>query len=219
MKIPSPLGNLLSGVLLALLTAVLLIMTGRDESLSGISQVIMVMSGMTAMAALTAFQRLVARDWEYSNFHITFNEMFLSSAISEGLPKIQGTISRADHKAPNNLLPWDLTAGQLIGADNALALTRLRMDIERELRRIALETQIDLSLRPVGIKALARELVSKEALPVTLMEPLEEVAKICNIAIHGAKVADVIAAAVVRVGGQLLEQLRLLPKQPQQAQG
>ena len=36
MKIPSPLGNLLCGALLALLTAGLLIVTGRDESLSGI---------------------------------------------------------------------------------------------------------------------------------------------------------------------------------------
>jgi hypothetical protein len=61
--------------------------------------------------------------------------------------------------------------------------------------------------------------VSKEVFPVTLMEPLEEVAKICNIAIHGGKVADDVAAAVVRVGGQLLEQLRLLPKHPQQAKG
>jgi hypothetical protein len=147
------------------------------------------------------------------------DRMVLSRAISEGLPKIQETTCRGDHKTPNSLPPWDLTAGQLIGADNALALARLRMDIERELRRIALETQIDLSLRPVGIKSLARELVSKEVLPVTLMEPLEEVAKICNLAIHGGKVADDVAAAVVRVGGQLLEQLRLLPKQPQQAIG
>jgi hypothetical protein len=45
------------------------------------------------------------------------------------------------------------------------------MEIERELRRIALETQIDLSLRPFGIEALARELVGKEVLPVTLMDP------------------------------------------------
>jgi hypothetical protein len=59
----------------------------------------------------------------------------------------------------------------LLGADNALALARLRMEIERELRRIALETQIDLSLRPFGIEALARELVGKEVLPVTLMDP------------------------------------------------
>jgi hypothetical protein len=93
------------------------------------------------------------------------------------------------------------------------------MDIERELMRIALETQIDLSLRPFGIKALARELVGKEVLPLTLMEPFEEVARICDIAIHGGKVADAVAAAVVRVGGQLLEQLRLLPKQVQQARG
>ena len=170
------------------------------------------------MAALTAFQRLVERDWENSTVHITLTKCFLVVPFGR-TPKIQGTTSSADHKAPSNLPPWDLTAGQLIEADNALALARLRMDIERELRRIALETQIDLSLRPFGIKALARELVSKEVLPVTLMEPLEEVAKICNIAIHRGKVVDDVAAAVVRVGGQLLEQLRLLPKQVQQAKG
>ena len=128
MKIPSPLENLLSGVLLALLTAVLLIVTRRDESLSGISQMIVVMSGMSAMAALTAFHRFAERDWENSIVHITFNEVFLSSAVSEGLPKIQGTMCRGDHKTSSSLPPWDLTAGQLIGADNALALARLRKD-------------------------------------------------------------------------------------------
>jgi hypothetical protein len=102
-KIPRPLGNLLSGALIALLTAVLLIVTGCNESLSGISQVILVMSGMTEMAALTALQRLVQGDWGNSIVHISFNEMFLSSAISEGLPKFQGTASRGNHKAPNDL--------------------------------------------------------------------------------------------------------------------
>jgi hypothetical protein len=80
-----------------------------------------------------------------------------------------------------------VTAGQLIGADNALALARLRMDIERELRRIALETQIDLSLRPVGIKALARELVSKEVLPVTLMDPWRKWRKSVTLRFMGEK--------------------------------
>jgi hypothetical protein len=211
MKIPGPMGNLISGVLLSLLTAGFLIVTQQDEGLSGVNQIIMVMAGMTAMAALTAFQRLVERDRRNSTTHITFNEVLLSKAISEGLPKLEGTMSKVEREAPSSLTPWELTAGQLVGADNALALARLRMDIERELRRIALDTQIDLSLRPFGITALARELVSKEVLPETFMRPLEEVGKICNMAIHGGKVADDIAAGVVRVGGQLLEQLRRLP--------
>ena len=79
--------------------------------------------------------------------------------------------------------------------------------------------EIDLSLCPFGIKQLARDLVGKEVLPVTLLEPLEEVANICNMAIHSGKVADDVAAAIVRVRGQLLERLRLLPKQVQQAKG
>jgi hypothetical protein len=115
------------------------------------------------------------------------DRMVLSRAISEGLPKIQETTCRGDHKTPNSLPPWDLTAGQLIGADHALALARLRMDIERELRRIALETQIDLSLRSVGIKALARELVSKEVLPVTLMDPWRKWRKSVTLRFMGEK--------------------------------
>jgi hypothetical protein len=115
--------------------------------------------------------------------------------------------------------PWDLSAGQLVGVDNALALARLRMDVERELRRIAGEAQIDLSIRPVGITGLARELVSKQVLPAALLGTLQEITGICNKAIHGTEVSDETAAAVVRVGAQLLEGLYFLPVHSKRYQG
>lgn len=48
------------------------------------------------------------------------------------------------------------------------------------------------------------------------MGPLEEVVRICNLGIQAGNVPNDVAAAVVRVGGQLLERLRLLAKQQRQ---
>ena len=101
-----------------------------------------------------------------------------------------------------------------MGADSAFALARLRIDIERELRRIAHMVQVDLTVRPVGITGLARELVNKEVLPAPFAEALHEIAKVCNLGIHGERIPNDVTAAVVRVGGQVLERLRVLPVQP-----
>ena len=106
------------------------------------------------------------------------------------------------------LPPWDLSAGQLVGTNNALGLARLRMDLERELRRLAYESQIDLSVRPIGVMGLARELVSKQILPPTLLDVLQQVVSVCNKGIHGEELSEAVTASVVRVGGQLLERLR-----------
>lgn len=205
-------GNLIVGMLLALLTAALLVLVNSAEVISGVTQVVMIISGMTAMGALTAFQRFTESDRAGPLVSNTFNETFLSRSIAEGLPGLETAPSDAERRQPISLPPWDLTAGQLVGTDNALALARLRMDMERELRRIAHEAQLDLSTRPVGIPGLARELVSKEVLPVTFLGALQEITTVCNRGIHGEEVPDDVAAAVVRVGGQLLERLRLLPK-------
>jgi hypothetical protein len=206
------------GVLLALLTAALLALAKLAEVPSGVTQVVMIISGIAAMGALTAFQRFIESDKGSPLVHITFNEMFLSRIISEGLPKFEAAPAETEQGQAVSPSPWDLSAGQLIGTDNALALARLRMDVERELRRIAYEAQIDLSIRPVGVTGLTRELVNREILPGTFLEALQEIVKVCNRGIHGEEVPGDIAAAVVRVGGQLLERLRLLPRHSKQRQ-
>ena len=208
MKIDRPLGNLMIGIILALLTATLLLAVQRAEALTGVTQVLMIVSGMTAMAALAAIQRFVEQDRGGPFIHITFNETFLSRSIAQGLPQVEGSSTEKVQKQPTHLPPWDLSAGQLVGADNALALARLRMDIERELRRLAYEVQIDLSARPVGVVGLAHELVDKQALPATLLEALQQIVNVCHKGIHGDEVSDEVTAAVVRVGGQLLERLQ-----------
>jgi hypothetical protein len=85
------------------------------------------------------------------------------------------------------------------------------MDIEAELRRIAHETHLDLSVRPVGLLSLARDLVDKDVEPIVFLEALRDVSAVCNRGIHGEGVPNDVTASVVRVGVQLLERLRLFP--------
>ena len=129
----------------------------------------------------------------------------MSKSLSEGFTALD-TSPIEDEKVAE---PWDLSLGQLVGLDNSLALAKLRIELERELRHIAHNNQTDISSRPLGITRMAQELVSRKILPPTWLGPLKEITHVCNYAIHGeTEVPDDIAASVVSVGGQLLEQLR-----------
>ena len=196
--------SLVVGGFLALLTGGLLFLAAQDGIVSEIDQVLVLISGMTTIAALTAFQQSVENSTSPSLVHVSFNEVLVSQSLSEGL--------KSTDKPPVDgetvVEPWDLSLGQLVGSDNSLALAKLRMELEQELRRIAYNNQTDISARPLGVTGIARELVSREILPPTWLGPLKEITHVCNHAVHGTEVPDDIAASVVRVGGQLLEQLR-----------
>jgi hypothetical protein len=196
--------SLVVGIVFVIVTAGLLFLVGEAKMLSGIGQVLMIIAGMTAVAALTAFQRFIESDGIQTPLvQMSFNEVFVSESISEGAAKPE-----MEESTGPKVLPWDLSLGQLVGADNSLALARLRIEIERELRRIAYNNKIDVGVRPLSVIGLAQELVSKEVLPAPWLGALKEIIPVCNQAIHGSEVPDGVAASVVRVGGQLLERLR-----------
>ena len=192
------------GGLLSLLTAGLLFLVAQDRMRPEVNQILVLIAGMTTVAALTAFQQSVENSTSPSFVDVSFNETLVSQSLSEGdtIPNP----SPADGEKVAE--PWDLSLGQLVGSDNSLALAKLRMELERELRHIAYNNQTDISARPLGITRIAQELVSREILPPTWLGALKEITVVCNQAVHGTEVPDDIAASVVRVGGQLLEQLR-----------
>jgi hypothetical protein len=92
----------------------------------------------------------------------------------------------------------------------SLALARLRIELEQELRKIAYHNNIDINNRPLGLVSLARELASKEILPSLWVKAIEEIVSVCDRVIHGTKISDNTAASVIRVGSQMLEELRLV---------
>lgn len=198
--------SLAVGGILALLTAGLLSLVAQDRMTPEIDQVLILIAGMTTVAALTAFQQSAENSTIPSFVHVSFNEVLVSQSLSEGLNATNTNPVDEERVAE----PWDLSLSQLVGLDNSLALAKLRMELERELRHIAYNNQTDLSSRPLGVTRIAQELVSRKILPAIWLGALKEITSVCNHAVHGTEVPDDIAASVVRVGGQLLEQLRFV---------
>ena len=196
--------SLTVGGILTLITAGLLSLVAQDRMIPEIDQVLILIAGMTTVAALTAFLQSVDSSTIPSFVHVSFNEVLVSQSLSGGL-NATNTNPVDEEKGAE---PWDLSLGQLVGSDNSLALAKLRMELERELRHIAYNNQTDLSSRPLGVTRIAQELVSRKILPAIWLGALKEITSVCNYAVHGTEVPDDIAASVVRVGGQLLEQLR-----------
>jgi hypothetical protein len=196
--------SLAVGGFLSLLTAGLLFLVAQDTLTTEVNQVLVLIAGMTTIAALTAFQQSVENSTSPSFVHASFNEVLVSQSLSEGYT-IPDPSPVEGEKAEE---PWDLSLGQLVGSDNSLALAKLRMELERELRHIAYNNQTDINSRPLGIIGIAQELVSRKILPLTWLGALNDITVVCDQAVHGTEVSDDIAASVVRVGVQLLEQLR-----------
>ena len=198
--------SLAIGGFFAVLTTGLLFLVAQDRIAPEANQVLVLIAGMTTVAALTAFQQSVENSASPSFDHVSFNEVLVSQGLSEGhtIPDP----SPVDREKVAE--PWDLSLGQLVGSDNSLALAKLRMELERELRHIAYNNQTDISSRPLGITKIAQELVSRAILSPTWLGALKEITTVCNDAVHGTEVPDDIAASVVRVGVQLLEQLRVV---------
>ncbi len=105
--------SLAVGGFLALLTAGLLSLVAQDRMAPEIDQVLMIIAGMTTVAALTAFQQSVENSTSPSFVHVSFNEVFVSKSLSEGLTAPDTTPVDAEEIAE----PWDLSLGQLGSVD------------------------------------------------------------------------------------------------------
>ena len=150
------------GGLLSLLTAGLLFLVAQDRMTPEVNQILVLIAGMTTVAALTAFQQSVENSTSPSFVDVSFNETLVSQSLSEGdtIPNP----SPADGEKVAE--PWDLSLGQLVGLDNSLALAKLRMELERELRHIAYNNQTDISAPSVrGYRDCPRTYFSKNFTP------------------------------------------------------
>lgn len=216
-EIGSSWSSVFVGVFLASVTALMLGIVDKTDMNSGIDQVLVIISGMTIIAALSAFKRVGEQvpASAYSGMDISFNETWIAQTLSKETQSPNILVNKT-YQVYLQASPWDLSLDRLVGTDNSLALAKLRLEIERELRRIAYQKGIDIGSRPIGVIHLAEELVSKEIIPATWLGGLKEIITVCNQAVHGIEVSDEVAASVVRVGGQLLEQICLLSEKPEE---
>lgn len=217
-EIESKWSSVFVGVFLAAVTALMLGIVEKTEMTSGIDQVLVIISGMTIIAALSAFKRVGTQipASAFSGMDISFNETWISETLSTETQSPNILVNNKTYQVYLQSPPWDLTLDRLVGMDNSLALAKLRLEIERELRRIAYQNEIDIGSRPIGVLRLAEELVSKELIPAIWLGGLKEIISVCNQAVHGIEVSDEVAASVVRVGRQLLEKICLLSEKQEE---
>jgi hypothetical protein len=194
-------------VFLAGVIGLILYLVNSGRLQQSVSHVLMLICGLLTMTIVGLI---------FGLFEQESNEPSLRVALSE--PMAHEVLLSAHRKfaiAPSKIEspPWEVTLGQLVGVDNALAMAKLRMELERELRRVAHDIGIDVQNRPLSLSRLSHELESHEAVPPEVGMIVRDVLSISNRAVHGTPIGDEQASTVANVGAELIALLRQLPKQ------
>ena len=202
--------SLFAAAVFALITVALFLV--RATPIGSTAPIIpMLLAGMTAMAAILSLQQWSLEGTMSGSVSVTFNE---TSFLQLGRLEPPKVTAQELNGAREQEAPWQLTARQLVGVDNALALARLRLDLEQLLRQIAYRYEITLSRRESSLGAMARRLVARDLINPTVHGVLQDIAHVCNAAIHGKPVTDTTAEQVVRAGEELIAYLTASEETP-----
>ena len=202
--------SLFAAVIFALVTVALFLV--RATPIGSTAPIIpMLLAGMTAMAAILSLQQWSLEGKTSGSISVTFDETLSLQLDRLEPPKV--TASELNG-AREQEAPWQLTARQLIGVDTALALARLRLDLEQLLRQIAYRYEITLNRQESSLGAMARRLMARDLINPTVHGALQDIARVCNAAIHGKPVSNTTAREVVRVGEELIAYLTASEETP-----
>jgi hypothetical protein len=172
---------------------------GFGEQLMAVAALVVGFVGSALLASLSRRQKAPGSQMSSGLLTNDFNPILVQEVLDRALP------SRSALGATSQ--PWDLETRALLGRDKSLALAKLRLDIERQLRVLAFRSGDEAPSRPAGVTQLAESLVRKGALPVETLPPLQQILSVCNLALHGNDISDALADAVVSVGEDLLSRL------------
>jgi hypothetical protein len=92
--------------------------------------------------------------------------------------------------------------------DIVLALAKVRIDLERELRRLATETGAIREDQRFDMRRSIEALEKAESIPVVAIEAIRDILPICNRAIHGQSIDAADARNVIEVAREVMLILR-----------
>jgi hypothetical protein len=185
---------------MAIVVAVIQLTLDRE-----IIQVLLVFAGMFATAGVTAFASLFD-DGSGLKPQVIFDE----EATRLTLEAVPITYERVEEPGSARMTAWEPTSADLLIQDRSLALAKLRIDLERELRRIAQSSNAKVAPAP-ALSRMTQELEAKGLIPPPIASAIRDVLPACNLAIHGAEVSMETAQAVLGVGADVLAALRAVP--------
>ena len=99
------------------------------------------------------------------------------------------------------------TVEELIRRDPPLGLAKLRIDLEREIKKLHARYE-PTGRRPQALGSMIRDLQSRDVLPPEIAAPLAEVNALANRAVHGEYVPRDVAADIAEVGLRVLSALQ-----------
>jgi phosphopantetheine adenylyltransferase len=141
-----------------------------------------------------------------------------------GIEELEGAREKLDNTIEKGNEPFNidqkvsnyLASGEY---DQNLALARLRMDIERELRRILgknLESNkpLEMKSRFLSARSLFSEFLKKNPKYEDMYSSFDYILKICNAAVHGQVVPEGYGREALYMGIKILEELSSIRQQP-----
>jgi len=131
-------------------------------------------------------------------------EQAIDSALSEAPAEAEPEAEEAEEAAPEPA--WARVD------DPNLALAGWRIDLEKELRRLA--QQYDLSPRVRTPRGIVDALTAREVIDPRLASGLQELLGIANQAVHGASVDPSVIGVLRTEGSRLLQYLRSIGTPP-----
>jgi hypothetical protein len=210
---------LLAYLLLASVAAValLLIAVSQVKLANELINVVMVLVGVVVMAAISIVQRLIEQHSGGPTVQINFNEARTKEALRE---VIDAEFVDAREDIQQGSAPWEPTSESLMALDPSLALAKLRIDLERELRRLAFEYKLDADPKRMTIGRLLHLLLKEKLLAPQAISALNEILPPMNDAVHGGQIDQSVASAVITVGTDILALLRTArPQEFEQSSG
>lgn len=107
---------------------------------------------------------------------------------------------------------------ELTKRDPPLGLAKLRMDLEREVRRVYRAREPQMRRRSPSLGMMTRELGDQGVLPSEITRPLMDILGLANRAVHGEYVQREAAQEIAEIGVRVLETLEELnPERQDQA--
>ena len=121
-----------------------------------------------------------------------------------------------EREAPNALTTDDDHSAisairELAKTDSVIALAKLRIELERTLRRLHNRSNAGQPIpQNATLHQLIRDLASRDVIPHDLTPAIRDVLALCNRAVHGEAIRDTDAEAVINAGAELLQEFERL---------
>ena len=185
--------------------ATLLFVAVRLDLARELLYVAMLLLGMLSMGSLSIIQKLIEHSSGGPIVQINFNEARTRESLREVL---DAEVVEVRDQMRFAEAPWEPSADTLLSADPALALAKLRIDLERELRRLAYGHNLEIDPRRASLGGLIEALLRKDVLPPQAVAALQDILPPMNEAVHGGQIEQSVANSVAAIGTDILALLR-----------